>query len=136
MQIELQKNMLVDKNLSKGILNKFYKTKGPQTRWISHGRWGLAQCKSNCEEHAGYDNFFENITPFFDQLPLKIQLTMEKRTLKTLALSREAKTRYRNVNRAAAKNKVLTFIPWLAAALNAIYKANQSTNSPFKLEIV
>ena len=60
---------------------------------------------------------------------------MEKRTLKTLALSREAKTRYRNVNR-AAKNKVLTFIPWLAAALNAIYKANQSTNSPFKLEIV
>ena len=91
--------------------------------------------KSNCEEHAGYDKFFENITLFFDQLPLKIQLTMEKRTLKTLALSREAKTRYRNVNR-AAKNKVLTFIPWLAAALNAIYKANQSTNSPFKLEIV
>ena len=32
MQIELQKNMLVHKNLSKGILNKFCKTKGPQMR--------------------------------------------------------------------------------------------------------
>ena len=46
--------------------------------------WGLAQCKSNCEEHAGSDKSFENKTLFLDELPLKIQLTKEKRTLETL----------------------------------------------------
>ena len=77
-------------NLSKDI-NKFWK-KGPQIRCIPHGRWGLAQCKSTCEEHAGSDISFENITLCLDQLPLKIQFTKEKRTLKTLVLSREANT--------------------------------------------
>ena len=45
-----------------------------------------------CEEHAGSDKSFENITLCLDQLPLKIQFTKEKRTLKTLVLSREANT--------------------------------------------
>ena len=53
---------------------------------------GLAQCKSTCEEHAGSDINFENITLCLDQLPLKIQFTKEKRTLKTLVLSREVNT--------------------------------------------
>ena len=66
--------------------------KGPQIRCIPHRRWGLAQCKSTCEEHAGSDKRFENITLYLDQLPLKIQFTKEKRTLKTLVLSREANT--------------------------------------------
>ena len=69
--------------------NKFLK-KGPQIRCILHWRWGLAQCKSTCEEHAGSDISFENITLCLDQLPLKIQFTKVKRTLKTLVLSREA----------------------------------------------
>ena len=79
-------------NLSKDI-NKFWK-KGPQIRCIAHGRWGLvlAQCKSTCEEHAGSDKSFENITLRLDQLPLKIQFTKETRTLKTVVLSREANT--------------------------------------------
>ena len=55
-------------------------------RYIPHWRWGPAQCKSNCEEHAGSDKPFE--------------------------------------------------IPWWAAALNAIYKANQSANNPIELKIV
>ena len=37
MKIELQKNMLVDKNLSKGI-NKFLNPKGPQMSCIPHVR--------------------------------------------------------------------------------------------------
>ena len=76
--------------LSKNI-NKFFK-KGPQIRCIPHGRWGMAQCKSTCEEHAGSDISFENITLCLDQLPLKIQFTKQKRTRKTLVLSREANT--------------------------------------------
>ena len=52
----------------------------------------MAQCKSTREEHAGSDISFENITLCLDQLPLKIQFTKEKRTLKTLVLSREANT--------------------------------------------
>ena len=76
--------------LSKDI-NKFWK-KGPQIRCIPHGRWGLAQCQSTWEEHAGSDKRFENITLCLDQLPLKIQFTKEKTTLKTLVLSREANT--------------------------------------------
>ena len=75
-------------NLSINV-NRFFK-KGPQIRCIPHRRWGLAQCKSTCEEHAGIS--FENITLCLDQLPLKIQFTKEKRTLKTLVLSREANT--------------------------------------------
>ena len=61
-------------------------------RCIPRKRWGLAQCKSNCEEHSGSDKSLENITLFLDQLPLKIQLTKEKRMLKTLSWlsSREA----------------------------------------------
>ena len=77
-------------NLSKDI-NKFWK-KGPQIRCIPHGRWGLAQCQSTWEEHAGSDKSFENITLCLDQLPLKIKFTKEKRKLKTLVLSREANT--------------------------------------------
>ena len=53
------------------------------------GRWGLAQRKSNCKEHAGSDKTFENITLFLDLLPPKIQFKKEKRTLKTLDLSQE-----------------------------------------------
>ena len=79
------------KSLLKGIMIVF-KTKGPQVGCIPHGKWGLAQCKSTCEEHAGSDKRFENITLYLDQLPLKIQFTKEKRTLKTLVLSREANT--------------------------------------------
>ena len=76
-------------NLSKYV-NKF--KKGPQIRCIPRGRWGLALCKSTCEEDAGSDISFENITLCLDQLPLKIQFAKEKRTLKTLVLSREANT--------------------------------------------
>ena len=81
------------KSLLKGIMIVF-KTKGPQIGCIRHGKRGrvLAQCKSTCEEHAGSDKSFENITLCLDQLPLKIQFTKEKRTLKTLVLSREANT--------------------------------------------
>ena len=61
-------------------------------RCIPHGRSRPVQCKSTCEEHAGSDKRFENITLYLDQLPLKIQFTKEKRTLKTLVLSREANT--------------------------------------------
>ena len=59
--------------------------KGPQIRW------GLAQWKSICEEHAGSVSF-ENITLYLDQLPLKIHFTKQKTTRKTLVLSREANT--------------------------------------------
>ena len=109
------------KILLKGIMIVF-KTKGPQIRCIPHGsfrlsqckskkhagwqnlktwinskkgpqiRWGLAQCKSICEEHVGSDISFENITLCLDQLPLKIQFTKQKRRRKTLVRSREANT--------------------------------------------
>ena len=78
-------------------------------RCIPHVRWGLAQ--------------------FLDQLPLKTRFTKEKRTLKTLVVCWEANYR-------AANKLVLTKIwpwkpiPWSGAALNVIYKANQSTNGP------
>ena len=62
-------------NLSKNI-NNFLK-KGPQIHCIPHG---------------GPDISFENITLCLDQLPLKIQFTKGKRTLKTLVRSREANT--------------------------------------------
>ena len=52
----------------------------------------MAQCKSTCEEHAGSDVRFENITLCLDQLPLQSQFKKENRTLKTLVLSREANT--------------------------------------------
>ena len=69
--------MLVDKN---SRINS--KIKCPQMR----------QCKSTGEEHAGSGKIFENITLCLDQLPLKIQFIKERRTLKTLVLSREANT--------------------------------------------
>ena len=65
MLIELHKDTLVDKNLSKGK-NNFLKTKGPQMRYIPHGKWGPAQCKFSWEEHAGSDKRFENTTLFLD----------------------------------------------------------------------
>ena len=46
----------------------------------------------HCIPHGGPDISFENITLCLDQLPLKIQFTKEKRTRKTLVLSREANT--------------------------------------------
>ena len=52
----------------------------------------MAQCKLTWEEHASSDKIFENITLCLGQLPLKIQFTREKITLKTLLLSREANT--------------------------------------------
>ena len=72
MYIEQQKNRLVDK-----ISRINSKIKGPQICCIPQGRRGLAKCKSTCEEHAGSDKSFENFTK-------------EKRTVKTLVLSREA----------------------------------------------
>ena len=59
------------------------KTKGLHIRCIPHGSLGLSSCKWNYEEYACSDKSFENITLFLDQLPLKIQFTKEKRTLKT-----------------------------------------------------
>ena len=75
-------------------------------RCIPHGKWGLAQCKSTCQEHAGSDVSFENITLCLDQL---------------LALSREANTlpQYKS-----------------SCKEQASYKVNQSFNCPFKLDIV
>ena len=127
------------KSLLKGIMIVF-NTKGPQIRCIPHGRWGLAQCKLTWKEHAGSDKSFENITLCLDQLPLKIQFTKEKRTLKTLILSRKANTLPQcksSCEKQAGSDKNLSVkpYPWSAAPLNAIYKANQSTNCPFKLEI-
>ena len=69
-----------------------FKTKGPQIHCIPHGTRGPAQCKSNCEEHAGSDKRFENTTLFLDYLPHKIQFTKENIILKTLVLRREAIT--------------------------------------------
>ena len=107
----------------------------------SSRKWGLAQCKSTCEEHAGSDISFENITRCLDQLPLKIQFTKENRTLKTLVLCREANTlpqcKSSCKERASSdKNLSVKTLFRSAATLNTIYKANQSTNCPFKLEIV
>ena len=59
------------KSLLKGIMIVF-KTKGPQIRCIPHGRWGLAQCKSTCEEHAGSDKSFENVTLCLDRKNFRI----------------------------------------------------------------
>ena len=115
--------------------------KGPQIRCIPHGRWGLAQCKSTCEEHAGSDISFGNTTLCLDQLRLKFSSQRKREHWKPW-FEVEKRTRYLNINR-AAKNKLLVTknlsvnpIPWTAAALNTIYKANQSTNYPFKLAIV
>ena len=69
----------------------------------------MAQCKLTREEHASSDKIFENITQGLDELPLKIQFTKEKRTLKTLVLSSEAYS-YLNVNRAVKNKLVLTKI--------------------------
>ena len=69
----------------------------------------MAQCKLTREEHASSDKIFENITLGLDELPLKIQFTKEKRTLKTLVLSSEAYS-YLNVNRAVKNKLVLTKI--------------------------
>ena len=44
------------------------------------GLSGLAQCKSNCEEHVSSDKSFESINLFIEQLPLQIQFTKEKNT--------------------------------------------------------
>ena len=51
-----------------------------QMLYIPHEGRGPAQCKSNCEEHAGSDKRFENTTLFLDQQPHKIQFTREKIT--------------------------------------------------------
>ena len=85
-----EKNMLVDKISRKTSINS--KMKGLQIRCIPHGRWGLAQFKSTREEHPGSDKSFDNITLCLDQLPLKIQFIKEKRTLKSVVLSRETNT--------------------------------------------
>ena len=57
--------------------------KGPKIRW------GLAQCKSTCKDHAGFDKSFENITLCLDQLPLNSNHKGKENT-ETLVLSREA----------------------------------------------
>ena len=106
---------------------------------IPHQRWGPAQCKLNCEEHAGSDKRFK-YQPYSLSTYRKnsINKLRNKEHWKPWFLV-EKRTRYLNVNRAAKNKLVLTKIgaynpiPWWAAALNAlIYKANQSTNSPFK----
>ena len=71
-------------NLSKNINNLKKKRSANTLHFSREVRTG--------EEHAGSDISFENITLCLDQLPLKIQFTKEKRTLKTLVLSREANT--------------------------------------------
>ena len=76
----------------------------------------------------------------FDQLPLKIQFIKEKRTMKTLVLSREANTLPQcksSCKEQAGFDKNLSVKPYVfkAVALNAICKAKQSTNCPCKLEI-
>ena len=81
--------MLVDKNPSRKAKINSKKQKVLKCVAVLPGHssrvgWGLAQCKSNCEEHAGSDKSFENKTLFLDELALKIQLTKEKRTLETL----------------------------------------------------
>ena len=78
---------------------------------------------------------------FLDQLHIKVQFTKKKKTLKTLVLSRAVNTlpNWKSSYEEQAgsdKNLSANPIPWSAAALNEIYKANQSTDSPLKLEIV
>ena len=77
--------MLVDKIPQKTkIDSKKQKVhKGVAILMEGEGLWGLAHCKSNCEEHAGSDKSFDSISLFIEQLPLQIQFTKEKRTLKT-----------------------------------------------------
>ena len=77
--------MLVDKIPQKTkIDSKKQKVhKGVAILTEGEGLWGLAQCKWNCEEHVGSDKSFESVSLFIEQLPLQIQFTKEKRTLKT-----------------------------------------------------
>ena len=113
------------------------KIKGPQIRCSPHGRWGLAQCKSTCEEHAGSDKSFENITLYaLINYRLKFNSQRKREHWKPWFWV-EKQTRYFKVNRAAKNKLVLSKIEhktlfFKAAALNAIYKANQSTELPFQ----
>ena len=86
--------MLVDKISRKTKINSKKKVRKYVAFLTGGDHAGLAQSKSTCEEHAGSDKSFENITLCLDQLPLTIQLqfTKEKRALKTLVLTREANT--------------------------------------------
>ena len=77
-------------NISKNI-NKL-KKRSANTSHSSQEVRTSSKCRATCEEDAGSDISFENITLCLDQLKLKIQFTKEKRTLKTLVLSREANT--------------------------------------------
>ena len=52
--------------------NDSLQNKGPQIRCIPHGRWRLAHCKSTCEEHAGSDKSFENVTLCLDRKNFRI----------------------------------------------------------------
>ena len=101
--------MLVDKISRKTKINSKKKVRKYVAFLTGGDHAGLAQSKSTCEEHAGSDKSFENITLCLDQLPLKIQFTKEKRTLKTLVLSPEAYS-YLNVNRVVKNKLVLTKI--------------------------
>ena len=94
-------NLAKDTNNSKKKVRKY-------VAFLTGGE-DFAQCKSTYEEHAGSDKNFENITPCVDQLSLKIQFAEDKKTLKTVVLSREGNT-LPNVNRAAKNKLVLTKI--------------------------
>ena len=85
----------------------------------------LAQCKSTCEEHAASDSSFENINLWLVQLPSREANTV----VQCKSSCKEQASSEKNLD-------IKPYIPWLAAALNTIYKANQSTNCPLKLEIV
>ena len=114
MQIQLQKETLVDnwstKISPKAKITYVEQKVLSQILYIPHEGRRPAQCKSNCQEHAGSDKRFENTTLFLDQLPHKIQFTKEKITLKILVLSREAKTLPQCKSRAARNKLVLTKI--------------------------
>ena len=76
MLVELQKGMLVDKNLSKGK-NNFLKNKMSSNAFHS-SREMRTQCKSTCEEHAGSDKRSENTTLFLHYLPHKFNLEIKR----------------------------------------------------------
>ena len=107
--------MLVDKIPQKTkIDSKKQKVhKGVAILTEGEGLWGLAQCKSNCEEHVGSDKSFESVSLFIEQLLLEIQFTKERKHWKRAVWNKLASTKI------WAYNPIL----WSAVALNVNYKA-------------
>ena len=85
----------------------------------------MAQCKSTREEGAGSDISFENVTLRLDQVLPKTHFTKEKRTLKTLVLSREANTlpQYKSsCKEQASSDKTLSVKPY--SLISCCFKHN------------